>query len=151
MITRILKQGHYKLQDLHMGDVIETGSCLITSDLIDSFANLSGDQFEIHINESAAQAHGFSNRVAHGLLILSLIDGLKNQAPAQLSAIASLGWDWKFSAPVFVGDEVTATFTIIDLIKTSNLERGIVTLDIKVQNQQNKTVQHGINYLMIYL
>ena len=47
--------------------------------MIDRFADLTGDHFAIHMTDAGAQAQGFARRVAHGLLVLSVVGGLKNQ------------------------------------------------------------------------
>lgn len=151
MTARTLEPGRYGLTDLLVEDVIETGRRKVCVAEIDAFAEMTGDRFEIHMNRVAAQKHGFRDRVAHGLLVLSLVDGLKNQAPAQFAAIASLGWDWGFAAPVFAGDEIAATITVKALRSTSDGKRGIATLDFDVRNQHGETVQRGINRLMIYV
>lgn len=151
MSGRILRPGRYGLADLRIGDIIETGKRHVTTQEIDAFAKLTGDQFEIHMNTLAAQRYGFANRVAHGLLVQSLIDGLKNQAPVQFSAIASLGWNWRFSAPVLADDTISATIRVIALRGTSDGERGIATLDFDVRNQSGETVQSGTNNLMIFV
>ena len=104
--TRILGPGLYGLDRLRIGDRIETGRCDVTAERIDAFAALTGDRFEIHMDDAAARRHGFAARVAHGLLVLSLVDGLKNQARARFDAIASLGWEWQFRAPVLAGDRI---------------------------------------------
>ncbi|WP_363262176.1 MaoC/PaaZ C-terminal domain-containing protein [Mesorhizobium sp.] len=44
------------------------------------------DRFEIHMSDEAALRHGFPASVAHGLLVLSLVDGLKNNAVARFRA-----------------------------------------------------------------
>lgn len=151
MSAQILAPGRYGLADLKIGDIIETGRRKVGIEEIDAFADLTGDHFEIHMNKAAAKKYGFPDRVAHGLLVLSLVDGLKNQAPAQFAAIASLGWDWGFSAPVFADDEISATITVKALRSTSDGKRGIATLDFGVRNQRNETVQCGVNRLMVYV
>ncbi|SNT20794.1 MaoC family dehydratase [Antarctobacter heliothermus] len=150
MSGRVLGPGRYGLAALAEGDVIETARREVTVEMIDEFAALTGDHFEIHMDAAAARSHGFADRVAHGLLVLSLIDGLKNQAPAQFEAIASLGWDWGFAAPVLAGDSIAATITVTELRTTSAGTRGIITLGFEVTNQRGETVQRGVNRLMIY-
>ena len=116
---------------------------------IDAFADLTGDRFEIHMDDDAAKALGFPGRVAHGLLVLSLVDGLKNQAHARFRAVASLGWTWRFDGPVFIGDTITATITVVGKRPTRRPDRGIVSLDFVVRNQNGETVQSGQNQLMV--
>ena len=112
MTGRILTAGLHGHAGLQIGDRIEAGGTVVTGRMIDRFADLSGDRFALHLSNDAARELGFPRRVAHGLLVLSLIDGLKNTAPAQLRAVASLGWDIRFSAPVMVDDRVQPVFVV---------------------------------------
>ncbi len=146
---QLLSPGLYGFGDLEVGDRIETGDVNVTADLIDRFAGLTGDRFEIHMTSEAAQKHGFASRVAHGLLVLSLVDGLKNQAPAQFRAIASLGWDWTFRQPVLADDCIRATITISEKRPTRREDRFILHLSLEVINQRGEVVQLGRNILMV--
>jgi 3-hydroxybutyryl-CoA dehydratase len=148
--ARLLPPGVYRYEDVAIGDELVTGACTVTAEMIDRFADLSGDRFEIHMEEAAALRLGFPARVAHGLLVLSLVDGLKNQAPATFDAIASLGWNWHFRAPVLAGDTISANLRIIDMRETKNPERGILTIAFTVTKQNGETVQNGENRLMVF-
>ncbi|MCB1337616.1 MAG: MaoC family dehydratase [Maritimibacter sp.] len=149
--TRILGPGLYGLDRLRIGDRIETGRCDVTAERIDAFAALTGDRFEIHMDDAAARRHGFAARVAHGLLVLSLVDGLKNQARARFDAIASLGWEWQFRAPVLAGDRIGVSIAVLALQPSrTKPDRGVATLAFDVTNQHGATVQSGRNRLMIY-
>jgi 3-hydroxybutyryl-CoA dehydratase len=147
---RLLPPGLHGYDDVALGDQIETGSVLVSEDLIDRFAALTGDQFEIHMTREGAARHGFPARVAHGLLVLSLVDGLKNQCPAQFRALASLGWTWSFRHPVFAGDTLHARITVDARRPTSHSGRGVLTLGVEVFNQEGQIVQRGTNQLMAY-
>ena len=105
---RALAPGRYAFEALQPGDRWATDGLLVTDWHLLTFAGLSGDFFAPHMDDVAAQELGFSNRIAHGLLILGLVDGLKNRAPVQLAAIASLGWTWEFRRPVHSGDRIFA-------------------------------------------
>ena len=148
--TRLLAPGRYGYDSLSVGDRVATGEAEITGALIDAFAELSGDRFEIHMDDAAARAKGFASRVAHGLLVLSVADGLKNRAPAQFAAIASLGWDMRFSGPVLAGDRISATITVREMRLTSAGDRGILTLEVEVRTADGVVVQSGINRLMVH-
>lgn len=145
----MLTAGTYFFEDIEVGDVIETAALTITVDHIDRFADLTGDRFEIHMSEEGATKHGFPKRVAHGLLILSLVDGLKNQAAAQFAAVASLGWEWRFVGPVLPGDTIRVRMKITGKRETKRADRGIITIAFDVVNQEETTVQSGINTLMV--
>ena len=149
-MKRELPPGSHGADSLRIGDGITCGELVVTTEVIDSFADMTGDRFEIHLSDEAARAHGFGDRVAHGLLVLSLVDGMKNQAPAQLKARASMGWDWRFRRPVLAGDKIAVSYEIsaIDLARTD--DQAVLTLDFKVTNQNGDVVQSGTNRLLAY-
>ena len=138
--------------DLSVGDYFYTNNIDITETHIVNFAGISGDFFDVHMDKEFARKNGFSDKIAHGLLILSLVDGLKNRSPVQLNAIASLGWEkWEFKAPVAAGDSIHCKITIAAKRKTSNEARGIVQLFFEVFNQDRRLVQQGTNNLLVGL
>ena len=149
MSGRRLGPGLYGYDDLAPGDWLDTGARTVTAADIDAFADLTGDRFEIHMDDAAARAMGFSGRVAHGLLVLSLVDGLKNGAEAQFRAVASLGWDWSFRRPVLIGDTISVRIEVLGMRETRRAERGILTLGFDVRDEAGETVQEGTNRLMV--
>ncbi|MEX3007785.1 MaoC family dehydratase [Hoeflea sp. TYP-13] len=140
----------YDYDTLNIGDWLETAALEITASQIDRFADLTGDRFEIHMSDETARQYGFGGRVAHGLLVLSLVDGLKNRAEARFDAVASLGWDWSFKRPVLIGDTIKATLCVIDKRATRHPDKGIVKLQCDVANQNGDIVQTGSNQLMVF-
>ncbi len=150
LAKRELAAGTYGFDDVRIGDFFRTGECVVTAAQINEFAALTGDRFEIHMDDSAARAHGFPGRVAHGLLVLSLVDGLKNQSEARFRSVASLNWDWTFRAPILIGDRIGALVTIAGKRQTKDPERGILTLDFAVHTGDAGRMQTGTNLLMVY-
>ena len=147
-----LQAGLVTYEDLSIGDYFYTRNIDITETHIVNFAGISGDFFDVHMDREFALSKGFAGKIAHGLLILSLVDGLKNRAPTQLNAIASLGWEnWEFKAPVCAGDSINCKITIAAKRKTSRGDRGIVKLFFEVFNNQRILVQTGTNNLLISL
>lgn len=147
---RELTPGAYYLDDLADGDWFGIGSIQVTESQIVGFAGVGGDFFDLHMDDAFARDLGFPGRVAHGLLVLTLVDGLKNRSPVRLAAIASLGWDWKFVAPVFIGDRITARIGVVGTRVTSRGDRGVAHLAFTVINQHGATVQEGTNALMMH-
>ncbi|MCC1482283.1 MaoC family dehydratase [Roseibaca sp. Y0-43] len=145
-----LAAGKYFYDDLRVGDSFATSRITVTEAHIVAFAGMSGDFFDVHMDDEFARAQGFPGRIAHGLLGLCLVDGLKNRAEAQLQAVASLGWsDWSFKAPIVAGDSIGATITVDQMRLTSAGDRGIVQLAFDVYNQSGVTVQCGRNALLM--
>ncbi|MDR5760540.1 MaoC/PaaZ C-terminal domain-containing protein [Caballeronia sp. LZ035] len=139
-----------KFGDLEEGDSFRTPGITITDSQILAFAGLTGDFMPHHTDEQFAKNLGFRGRLAHGLLVQSLVDGLKNRSMVHFDVVAALNWEaWRFSGPVYAGDRIDAQITIAGKRLTKSGTKGIVTLDIKVMNQHGEVVQEGRNQLMI--
>lgn len=149
MRGRLLRPGLHGHSTLQIADRIEAGPVTVSGDMVDRFADLSGDRFALHLSDDAARELGFPRRVAHGLLVLSLIDGLKNQADAQLRAVASLGWTIDFRAPVLVDDSLRALFIVKSKRLARDGQRGIVVFSVEARNQHDAIVQQGTTTLMM--
>ena len=145
-----LREGVVGFDELQPGHWFETSTIKVTAEMIDRFADLTGDHFEIHMDEDAARKKGFGGRVAHGLLVLSLVDTLKNHARSKLQGFASLAWNWSFDAPVLAGDTIYTKVEILGKRKTKKQDRGIVELGFVVKNQDGMIVQSGSNKLMVH-
>ncbi len=145
----MLPPGLHSYDQLNPGDHLLTDWVAVTARAIDTFATLTHDRFEIHLSDEGANRHGFPKRVAHGLLILSLVEGLKSTAPARLNTFASLGYDWSFRAPVFANDRIRARITVKSKRHVS-AEKGLLTLSLEVENQNAEIVQRGESRLMAY-
>lgn len=80
-----------------------------------AFAGLSGDHNPIHLDEAYARRSRFGTRIAHGMLSASLISavlGTRLPGPGAVYMSQSLF----FRAPVRLGDDVTASARIVELI-----------------------------------
>lgn len=144
-----LPSGLYDFDQAQIGDRVETSAATITATQISAFADLTGDHFAIHLSDAGAARHGFATQVAHGLLVQSLVEGLKSQCPAQFHALAALGQDSHYRKPVFANDTIHARITVTGK-RGINAQRGILTLAVKVFNQHGDLVQTGTTRLMTY-
>jgi acyl dehydratase len=79
------------------------------------FAGLTGDYNELHTSEYFNQKHTqFGQRVVHGLMVLSTAHGLMFRTNIKDAGIAFAGIEeWKFVAPVFIGDTICADVLVI--------------------------------------
>lgn len=146
---RLLPPGLHLYDALHPGDHFDTDTAQITANMIESFADLTGDRFEIHLSDAGAQAHGFAAQVAHGLLVLALIEGLKSSAAVQLNSFAALGWTWAFTQPVFANDTIQCRITLLEKRKAGP-QSGLLVLQVTVQNQHGQMVQQGQTRVMVH-
>src|SRR3954452_14855241 len=136
-------------EDASVGDECVTPSVIVTAEMIDAYADLSGDHTPIHVDEEAARKSDFGARVVHGLLGLSLADGLKSQAEDRFLPGKSLGWTWDFVAPIKIGDTVHVKFRVASMRTTSKPGWGIVVLPSELINHRGEVVQRGEHKVMI--
>ncbi|MBA3531490.1 MAG: dehydratase [Ardenticatenales bacterium] len=122
----------------------QTAGRTITEADIVNFAGVSGDFNPIHINATYAANTMFGQRIAHGLLVLSIASGLTTGLGFMGDRVeAFLGIGWKFRAPVYIGDTIHVVLQVSNLRPMRRLGGGIVTLDIQVVKQDGTPVQKG--------
>ena len=101
-----------------------------------AFAGLTGDYSELHTSDVYGKNSQFGRRVAHGMLGLAYAHGLMWPRTGELreTAIAFLGIsDWKFVAPIFVGDTIFVNYRIAELRDSkSRPTQAIATFDVEV-------------------
>jgi acyl dehydratase len=146
---RQLPAGEYWYEDVEIGDHFTTAGVTVTEAHVIGFAGLAGDLFDVHMDDEFARAQGFPGRIAHGLLGLSLADGLKTRCPVRFMGVASLGWNWKFRAPLLIGDRMHVLITVNERRLTKRGNRGIVTLGMKILKQDGTVVQEGSSELLV--
>jgi acyl dehydratase len=103
----------------------------VTQDMIDAFAELSGDHQWIHTDVERAKAESpFGTTVAHGNLTLSLVDGLRQGLIESTGFVLGVNYGWnkvRFPAPVPAGSRVRATAELVDIDDVGNGWFQIVT------------------------
>lgn len=108
------------------------------SDVI-AFADITGDNNPIHLDEEEAKKTVFKSRVVHGMLTASFISailGTKLPGPGTIYLEQNL----KFKKPVYVNDTVYVQVTVSDII---NEEKGIYRLDTIIKNSIGEIVTEG--------
>ena len=131
-------------EELELGSkIISVGRTITETDVV-NFAGLSGDYNQIHTDEVHAVEQGFNQRVAHGLLVLSVASGLAVQTGfMEGTVMAFRDLDTKFSTPVFFGDTIHVVLEIAEIKALPRLGGGQVVLKVTIRNQKGKAVQKG--------
>jgi acyl dehydratase len=143
-----MSEGRY-YEDVKVGDECVTPAVTITDAHILAYAGVSGDHSPLHMDEEFARTTQYGGRVAHGLLGLSITDGLKTQADYLFQEGISLGWTWDFVGPVKIKDTLHVKFRVAGMRTTKKPEWGIVFLAAELINQRGEVVQRGEHRLMI--
>ena len=129
--------------DLKLGDKFTT-SREVTDELIRKFAEVSGDYNPIHLDEEFAKNTRFGKRIAHGMLSGAFISAVLGYELKERK-IVYLSQTLKFTAPVFIGDTVTATATVVNIRE----DKPIVTLETVCTNQNGEKLVIGEAAVMI--
>ncbi len=107
----------YYLEDLSVGMRAETRA-IITEDMINTFADITGDHNPIHVDAEFAATTPFGQRIAHGALSASFISAvLGNDLPGPGALFVEL--NLRFRKPAFIGDEVTAVAEVMEINERS--------------------------------
>lgn len=136
--------------DLTIGHQFRTDGITVTESHVVQFAGLSGDFNPLHMNSAWAEQEGpHGERIAHGMLVLSLASGMRCMLD-DLALIGFLGIEnWRFRKPVLFGDTVHAEMTLSELRATSNPARSILRVHVEVADETDRCVQDGDWMMMI--
>lgn len=138
-----LQRGLY-FEEYNVGDFVITPGRTITEADIVNFAALSGDWNAIHVDAEYAKQGMFGERIAHGLLGLSIATGLSVQMGFITgTVIAFMGLEWKFRAAIKIGDTIHVRAEVAETKPVPRLGGGVVNFNVEVINQRGETTQKG--------
>jgi len=111
---------------------------IITPEMVQAYADLSGDTNPVHLDDHYAAKTVFGRRIAHGMIAAGLISAtLANDLPGQ--GTIYLSQKLVFKAPVYPGDEITVTVEV----RNVRDDKPIVTLSTICTNQHGELVLDG--------
>lgn len=123
--------------ELKVGDSASLSKTVTESDIL-TFAGVTMDYNPVHVNAEYAKESIFGERIAHGMLSAGFISAVLGTTLPGPNSIY-LGQELKFTAPVKIGDTVTATATIIE----KREDKRILKLKTTVTNQRGEVVVDG--------
>jgi acyl dehydratase len=132
-------------EEFKAGEKITTGSRTVSENDILTFAELTGDNNRLHTDAEFSKAGPFGQRVAHGLLGLSLTLGLAWRTgvlDGTIMAFREIN-EWKFIKPVFIGDAVHADLNIAETKALPRIGGGSVVLQAELKNQNEEVCMKG--------
>ena len=132
-------------EELEIGDTVFTHKHTVTTADIVNFANVSGDNFYAHMDETSLDGTIFEQRVAHGYFLLSKAAGLFVD-PAKGPVLLNYGIDeCRFTKPVYAGATIGVRFTVKEKIDQKkkdddDIAKGIVKFLVDIYDETNETV-----------
>ena len=123
--------------DLRVGQTA-TRRTLVTPEHVASYAEITGDRNPLHFDEDFAARTPFGRLVAHGGITTGILHALlAEDMPGPGSVFMSQ--DWKFTAPVYIGDTITATAEILSVHET----KPVCHMKMEVARDDGEVVLEG--------
>jgi 3-hydroxybutyryl-CoA dehydratase len=131
-------------EDFAIGDTATSLGRTVTETDVVNFAALSGDWNQIHTDVEFAAGTMYKERIAHGLLVLSIASGLAVRMGFMEGTVqAFMGLDWQFRGPTKIGDTVRVHSEVAELKPMPRLNGGMVTFRMQILNQRDEIVHRG--------
>ncbi len=121
-------------------------SIRLTKDHVQTFAELSGDYNPLHFDEAFASQTKFGRLVVQGGLTTGLLHALVAMDMPGPGTVF-LSQNWKFTAPVFIGDTTSAEAEVLKVHET----KPVTQLGVVVKRQDGEVVLEGEAWCYTFL
>lgn len=139
--------------DVVAGETYTSTARTVTEADVVNFAGLSGDFHPLHMDASYAAAAPFGQRIAHGMLVVSMSAGLVVKLPLmralETTTLALVGMECRFLQPTFIGDTIHAVIEVVGKTESRKSDRGRVELRRSIVNQNGQVVIEGVWTLLL--
>jgi acyl dehydratase len=113
-------------------------SLTLTEDHVKDFARMTGDYNPLHFDEAFVARTKFKKLVVQGGLTTGILNALvATDMPGPGTVF--LSQNWKFVAPVFIGDTITGEAEVLSV----HASKPVTQLKIRVSRQTGETVLEG--------
>lgn len=137
-------------EDFVVGQRFESGERAVTAQDLKSFTELSGDRHPLHTDAASVAANRFGGPILQGPFGLAVFFGLFHELHVlDESASALLDTNWRYLAPVRIGDTLRFEMTITRCKRTSKGDEGVVNRHVVLLNQQDEPVQEGTTAVLV--
>ena len=136
--------GRY-FEDFREGEEIRTLGRTVTEADVVNFSGFSGDFNPLHTDAEYAATQPFKGRIAHGMCGFSMAVGLlvrTNVFEGTIMAFFGIE-NWRFKAPVMLGDTIHGVARVTEKKETSKPDRGLMVFDFDVINQKGVSTMSG--------
>ncbi len=123
--------------DLVLGQIAER-SLTLEREHVKAYARISGDYNPLHFDEEFAAGTSFGRLVVQGGLTTGLLHALVAMDMPGPGTVF-LSQNWKFTAPVFIGDTITARAEV----RSVHATKPVCQLGVRVVRQDGETVLEG--------
>jgi 3-hydroxybutyryl-CoA dehydratase len=137
-----------KFEHFEVGETWHSKGRTITETDLVMFSAYSGDWYPLHTDkEYAEKKTPFKQRIAHGMLVLSVATGLQEMDPEVITAFYGIE-HLRFIMPTFINDTIHVELEVTDLKDKGN-GTGVVTFIQKVVKQTGEPVTTGVLKVLV--
>tara|TARA_R110000868_G_scaffold190862_1_gene434864 strand:+ start:163341 stop:163817 length:477 start_codon:yes stop_codon:yes gene_type:complete len=132
-MTHLKPTACLSIEDLEIGQT-HTKTYIVTDDMLEAFAKVSGDYNPAHFNDEYAASTRFKQRIAHGCISIAQFSGIFGMDMPGLGTVWA-SQNIEFLAPVEIGKPYTAVATV-----TAKEKRSVTILTESFDADGNKVV-----------
>lgn len=139
-------------EDVAIGCKYVSSRRQVTESDLELFTAVSGDRHPIHTDREFAGKSAFGQRILQGPFGVAVAVGLFTEFTGFVDASIALTdiSQWRFLAPILVGDELTLVMHIESKHLVSSGGRGIIQRRMELINQHGKVVQDGLMGMLMW-
>jgi acyl dehydratase len=123
--------------DLTVGQTASR-SLEVTPEKVRAYADITGDRNPLHFDEDFVSRTRFGQLVAHGGITTGVLHALVAEDMPGPGTVF-LSQNWKFTAPVYIGDTITARAEVLSVHES----KPVCSLGIRVERQDGEAVLEG--------
>lgn len=133
-----------KYKDLYVGQSASISRRFTTEDVV-TFSDMCMDKNPVHLDKDFAKNSFFGDRIVYGYLTASLFSGVIGSILPGTGSIY-LNQNMNFRKPVYHGELITATCTIVNLRE----DKPILTMETVCKNEKGEVVVDGTALIKLY-
>jgi 3-hydroxybutyryl-CoA dehydratase len=139
--------------DLTIGQTFVGEARRIGDDEFRAFADITGDNHPIHYDDAFAAKTRFGQRLAHGLLVMSMtaLGATPMSRQIEDAMVAFVEQGASFRKPVFVGDTLTSRFEVAAVDPKPARGVALVRFNVSLANNRNEVVLEGHHCYLLRL
>ena len=138
-------------EDFVVGTEYETIGRTVTEADVVNFAGVTGDWSPVHTSIEHTKSGLFGERIAHGALTITLVEGLMNRLGLWNNTFMGLvDREWSFKSPVKFGDTIKVKMKITGKKDESKYPGcGEIARHIVIENQKGEVLSEGDGAVLI--
>ncbi|SRR5712692_4058249 len=133
---------------VRVGDEWHSEPLKVTEEAVQTFSKLSGDFNLLHGDEEYAKHSIFHRRIAHGHLTVSIASGFWSMLFSG-KTLAMLEANYRFLAPVFLGDSIVTRVRVVELKPASKYDGGVIKLFLRILTRGDALAVEGSVTLLL--